>query len=116
MHDRELKLPKWAQEELSSLRARLTAAEENLEQRDQSNPPIAVRDFHKTHPVPVAHDRYDAIYWSLNGPISGVDMDWQDVIEISRDTEGELYVRSLGGVLVVVPNGGNSLKIRTAAR
>ena len=118
MPDRRLaKLPVWAQDEISRLRARVSELEEHVSALTGEMPkePVAVRNIYAENPVPVAWGPYEAISFSSTGePFNEIRSVTEGVIS-ARVVNGALELMAHDGTLVVEPRASNVVRVRTTA-
>ena len=111
------KLPVWAQNEISRLRARVCELEEHVSAMMGEMPkePIAVRNIYAETPVPVAWGPYEAISFSSTGePFNEIRSVTKGVIS-ARVANGALELRALDGMLVIEPRASNVVRLRTTS-
>jgi len=86
------RLPKWAQDRISTLERKVAAREQTIAELTGADerPPVAVRDAYnrETGPIPVAWDRYDTIRFY---PEEGSDGSWIDV-RVPNPGSGEISI------------------------
>lgn len=111
---REAKLPKWAQDELRYLRMDVEELQELVEELKGTRPnPVAFRDrlLDRDRLVPVAWGS-DRVRFLLEGHTEAR----RRSIDIYRDQRGGLSIRTSDGLLAVLPESGNAIKVDQVER
>lgn len=102
--DREQKLPRWAQEKLGLLRAKVSVLEDKLAEVPLTPDTLVVTDRYSDHPNPVKLGRRDSVTFFVR------EFDSPDSFDVRIDDDG-IYVQASDSV-AVIQDATNTLRLR----
>ena len=102
------RLPKWAQDELALRDRRIAQLEQELAALSSKHPGsnVAIRESVRSSEVTLPPDSKISFYMQHSGS------QWRSSIEAYHEANGQLYVASDTGRLVVLPVASNSIRLR----